>query len=159
LSGDSNVMNEHYLKALSIDVLLATAGFNAKHWEAYSIPRQRGGNLSDPHMKALIEYWFPGIYYATDRAEAALKGKPYHPADVVSVTNYRFLDNLKHMTMFWIQDAVILLKTHPEIKDHPPWSTFLSEERNALPISWMIMMVGAYARASWYQDTRQHKVS
>ena len=47
----------------------------------------------------------------------------------MTVTNYRFLSNLKVITFFWIQDAPVLLKECEDLKDAAPWSLMLADEQ------------------------------
>jgi len=44
-AGDAGCLNRHYLRNLSIEVALANAGFNAKYWNHYILPRSRGSSL------------------------------------------------------------------------------------------------------------------
>ena len=120
-------MNQHYLKALSIEVLLASAGFNAKHWDAYVVPRGRGGSLYDPHVKALVEFFFPDLFNMWHRAVSAFEGNPVVRGDFPSETNTRFLSNLIHIVFFWFQDAVSLLDKYPDLKNQQPWRHFLED--------------------------------
>ena len=117
-------MNHHYLKSLSIQVLLANAGFNAKHWDNYNLPRARAGHLHDPKVKGLIEFFYPNIYDQFNRANEAFNGRP-RPGDMSSETNYRFLFSLINLTLFWLQDAAVLLHRYPGFANIPPWSTML----------------------------------
>ena len=59
--GEDSVMNQHYLRNLSIEVLLANSGFNAKNFNHYAFPRGRAGKLSDDHVKRLIEHIYPDL--------------------------------------------------------------------------------------------------
>ena len=115
---------------LSIEVCLANAGFNAKDWQMYHLPRSRGTSLQDADVKQLVEFFFPDLYNLVRRATLGYHGKP-EGGDVSSVTNFRFLCNLQEMTFFWIQDAVILLgrdDLKDDLKDEPPWSWMLANE-------------------------------
>ena len=101
-------MNKHYLRSLPTQVLLANAGFHAKEWFNYTIPRCRGTHLSDPEVKRLVEFFFPALYDKVDRAHEAYCDHPRIDAetgraDPVSVTNFRFLANLKQLMLFWLQ--------------------------------------------------------
>ena len=118
-------MDQHYLKNLSIECLLGTAGFNAQQWNMYQIPRCRGTRLWDAHTQILIEFFFPNLYYLCERAKAAHEGFPMDDGDAQSETNFRFLTNLREMTFFWLQDAIQLFKECPRITSVPPWSTLL----------------------------------
>lgn len=120
-------MNHFYLKNLSIEVALANAGFNAKHWDAYQIPRSRGATLHDQHIKHLIEFLFPTLLYQHSRAKATFDDQPLVPNDLWSVTNNRFLENIVNITFFWLQDAVVLLDHFPDLCKVPPWHTILAD--------------------------------
>ena len=120
-----HVMDRHYLKNLSYEVLLANAGFNAKQWNLYRIPRSRGTTVHDSHVKTLIEFFFPNLYHACDRARSAFEGNAIEPSDAVSTTNVHFLETVRELTLFWLQDTIILIPHHPELARVAPWSTLL----------------------------------
>lgn len=125
---DAQTMNFHYLLTLSPEVLLANAGYDATCWRSYILPRSQGGSLQDVHVKLLIEFFFPNLYEHCNRAQSAYEGAPLVDGDFASETNHRFLENLRNITFFWLQDAVILLQQLPSLKDTPPWSTLLASE-------------------------------
>ena len=78
----------------------------------------------------MIEFLFPNLYEMVDRAEAAFnQHHPEHPEDPESVTNYRWLKNLREITFFWLQDAVELLETSPEIGNAAPWKWLLQSPK------------------------------
>ena len=116
---------------MSIEVALANAGFDASQWRAYMIPRARGSSTTDPHVKFLIEFFFPDLYDKVERAAEARRGIPRknHSEDGVaehdlfSESNWRFTSTLKEITFFWLQDAVILLKEYPRLVQSTPRST------------------------------------
>ena len=120
--GEDSVMNQHYLRNLSIEVLLANSGFNAKNFNHYTLPRGRAGKLSDDHVKRLIEHIYPDLYAKVIRAKAAFDGTPEFETDAVSTTNMRFLQSLQICTLFWLQDAVVLIDRIPELIDIAPWN-------------------------------------
>jgi hypothetical protein len=122
---DAHVLNQHYLRNLSTEVALANAGFNAKYWNMYLIPRARGTSMHDEHVKVLIEFFYPNLYEGVKRAKAAYEGNPLRGGDAMSETNYRFLSNLREITFFWLQDAVVLLQQIPELSSADPWRTLL----------------------------------
>ena len=152
-------MNEYYLKALSVDVLLANAGFNAKHWDNYILPRSRGSSLVDADVRHCVEFFFPNIYESYLRAEASYENRPWTPDDVVSETNYRFLWMVLNVTHFWLQDFVVLFQRYPDIKNHPPWSTLLSHEINGIHLLSIIDRVGAHVASDGvdYQSKLLHQ--
>lgn len=127
---EAQTMNHHYLKSMSIEVGLANAGFNAKYWNHYVLPRSRGGSLHDVHVKRLIEFIFPGLLHAHSRAQAAWYGSD--TTVFASETNFRFTEMLIHLTFFWLQDAVVLLTQYPEMKDVSPWNMLLHPEVDSL---------------------------
>ena len=120
--GEDSVMNQHYLRNLSIEVLLANSGFNAKNFNHYTLPRGRAGKLTDDHVKRLIEHIYPDLYAKVIRAKAAFDGTPEFETDAVSTTNMRFLQSLQICTLFWLQDAVVLIDRIPELIDIAPWN-------------------------------------
>ena len=116
---------------LSCQVLLANADFNAQQWKAYRIPRCRGGKLSDDFVQRLIEFFFPDLYGQIERAtNAYVYNNPNPLTDPKSETNYEWLTMLREITFFWMQDAVALMRTCPEIVGAPPWS-WIAEDANA----------------------------
>ena len=125
---DAHVLNHHYLKNLSIEVALANAGYSGKAWHEYILSRTHGTSLDDANMRKLIEYFWPFLYNQCARSKAAYEGKPMFREDAISETNYRFLVNLREITFFWIQDAVILLDSMPELQQVEPWAALLKPE-------------------------------
>lgn len=121
-----HVMDKHYLKNLSYEVLLANAGFNAKQWNLYRIPRSRGTSLNDSFVKILIEFFYPDIYRQCDRARAAYEGRAYYATDAISITNLRFLQTLREITLFWLQDAVLLVERYKNLAGVAPFKTLLA---------------------------------
>ena len=118
-------MDQHYLKNLSIEVLLANAGFNARQWSEYKIPRSRGTSIQDPDTKILVEFFFPDLYEMQLRASNANAGRPTYRTDPQSVTNFEFLSMLREITFFWLQDTVTMLREHRELQRVAPYSTLL----------------------------------
>ena len=118
-------MDQHYLKNLSIEVLLANAGFNARQWSEYKIPRSRGTSIDDPDTKILVEFFFPGLYEMQQRASNANAGRPTYRTDPQSVTNFEFLSMLREITFFWLQDTVTMLTEHRELQRVAPYTTLL----------------------------------
>ena len=141
-------MNHHYLRSLSHEVTLANAGFNARHWQAYEIPRSRGSALTDNFIKRPIEWIFPDVYAKAEHARKQFNQRSHTAGEQFdatyderlpewarhelfgSETNHRFLENIIEMTFFWLQDAVVLLREHPHLADVDPWRTFLSDATN-----------------------------
>ena len=119
------MLNKHYLRALSIASALGCAGFNSNFWNHYILPRSRAGKITDPDVKTLIEYFYPGLYAMCERATAAFEGNPMSSTDPMSETNHRFLCNLREITYFWLQDAVIMLDDEADLAGVPPWKTLL----------------------------------
>ena len=123
---DSTIMNRHYLRNLSTEVVLANAGFRATSWKSYYLPRARGGTIHDAHVKRLIEFFYPDLYEKCERAQRAYNGNPdaYNSmqCDAISETNLKFLENLRQITFFWLQDAVILLDKDARYGSVRPWS-------------------------------------
>ena len=119
---EDSVMNQHYLRNVSVEVCLANGGFNARHWNHYLLPRGRAGKLTDDYVQRLIEHLFPDLYSKVRRAKSAFDGLPEHPDDAISTTNWRFLENLQIITLFWLQDAVVLMTDIPEIASAAPWN-------------------------------------
>ena len=123
---DSTIMNRHYLRNLSTEVVLANAGFRATSWKSYYLPRARGGTIHDAHVKRLIEFFYPDLYEKCERAQRAYNGKPdafnEMQWDAISETNVKFLENLRQITFFWLQDAVILLDKDARYGSVRPWS-------------------------------------
>ena len=124
----ASVLNKHYLRSISIESALGCAGYNAKYWNHYMLPRSRANKITDADSKALIEFFYPDLYAKCDRALAASEGNPMVQSDPISVTNYRFLDNLREITFFWLQDAVIMLDDEAELAGVAPWSTLLGAD-------------------------------
>ena len=122
-------MNKYYLLNLSIEVALANADFDATQWRSYMLPRSRGTSLQDPHVKFLVEFFFPDLYDIVERAELAYQYRRRHESDPHSMSNWRFTANLKEGTLFWLQDAVVLLKEFPKLAEMPPWSTMLLDDK------------------------------
>ena len=122
-------MNKHYLKNLSVEVCLANAGFVATNPMGYVLPRSRGSSLSDAYVKRLIEFFYPDLYATCERAERAYR-MPGHEVDDdhSSTTNYRFTDNLREITFFWLQDACVLLHRYPDLATSAPWCTLLHNQ-------------------------------
>lgn len=118
---EDTVMNQHYLKNVSNEVCLANAGFNARHWNHYLLPRGRAGKLTDDFVQRLIEHLFPCLYAKVKRAKAAYDRAPEFLSDPISETNMRFTRNLQMITFFWLQDAVVLLDRIPELSSVAPW--------------------------------------
>ena len=121
-------MNHHYLRNLPIEVLLANAGYSAKHWQGYVLPRSRNTSIDDEKTKRLIEFFYPELYAKAHRAKQAFEGAPIEADDAASTTNFRFLANLREITFFWLQDAVVLLSKIPELAGEAPWKTLLEAE-------------------------------
>jgi hypothetical protein len=119
------VLDKHYLRQLSTEVSLANAGFNAKFWKGYVLPRSRGTSASDPHIQRLVEFFYPKVYASYERAKAAFEGNPMSETDVTSTTNFRFISNLIEVTYFWLQDAVVLLQKFPSLASVAPFITLL----------------------------------
>ena len=124
-SAENAVLDQHYMKMLSIEACLALAGFDATQWHEYLLPRSRGTSVNDPDAKWLIEFFFPELYKTIDRVAAAYESNPHHRDDPISVTNFRFVTTIRELTLFWLQDSVIMLKEYEELACTPPWSTML----------------------------------
>ena len=118
-------MDQHYLKNLSNEVLLANAGYNAKEWSEYKIPRSRGTSINDNETKILVEFFFADLYNMQERARVAHAGRPQIRSDPNSVTNFEFLTMLREITFFWLQDCVVLLSEQKELQNVAPFSTLL----------------------------------
>ena len=76
-------------------------------------------------MKMLIEFFFPNLYELCDRAKAAYEGRAFYPTDAISITNLRFLQTLREITLFWLQDAVLLTERYPDLAGFEPIKTLL----------------------------------
>ena len=84
--------------------------------------------MADADCKALIEFFYPDLYDKCERAKAAAEGNPVTQGDPSSVTNNRFLDNLREITFFWLQDAVVMLTDEEQLANVAPWSTLLADD-------------------------------
>ena len=122
-------MDKHYLRNLSVEVVLANAGYNGRHWKEYVLPRSRGSHLLDEHVKRLIEKFYPDLYLKCDRATAAMEGNPWYQEDAISETNWRFLHNLREITFFWLQDACVLVNNTHSIASVQPWRVIFEDEQ------------------------------
>ena len=117
---------------LACQVLLANADFNAQQWQAYRIPRGRGGAICDDVVQKLVEFFFPGLYGFIERAtNAYIFNNPNPETDPKSETNYEWLHMLREVTFFWLQDAIALMRESPEICAIPPWC-WIAEDANAV---------------------------
>lgn len=148
-------MNFHYLRTLSIHVLLANAGFKATNWENYNIPRSRGTSLDDLHVRQLIEFFYPGVFDMLQKADDAFRGKRLPGGVFKSQTNVLWLRNLVHITFFWLQDAVPLLQRHPELANTPPWCTMLQDEHAYERFRQMSVVVDAAIRSADVQHQKK----
>ena len=80
-------------------------------------------------MKRLIEFFFPHLYETVERARRAWSGNPVYAEDHGSETNVRFTENLREVTFFWMQDAVVLLARYPGLAEVAPWCTLLESDQ------------------------------